>query len=112
MSGDGSSSSNRVLVTAATGKAGFEICLALVDEGFDVHGTTAGSEKGGGAEKLRSIGVTPVVGDRATDFFESARRKRSRKALLLPHRSPVGREAERRPRIRTGEADGRRRRRR
>jgi len=51
---------NKVLVTASTGKCGFKCCLALKDEGFQVFGTTRSVT---GAEKLKSIGVTPLVGN-------------------------------------------------
>ena len=33
-------SKGKVLVLCATGKAGFNVCKALLDEGFEVHGTT------------------------------------------------------------------------
>ena len=48
----------KVLVTCATGKAGFECCKALVDAGFDVYGCTR-SEAGG--KKLAEINVRPVL---------------------------------------------------
>ena len=64
--GTGSRSNNKVLVTAATGKAGYKICLALVDAGFDVYGTTRSASTG--ADKLKVIGVTPVIGDYTTEL--------------------------------------------
>lgn len=48
----------KVLVTCATGKAGFECCRALVDAGFEVYGTTRNYD---GATKLMSIGAKPVI---------------------------------------------------
>ena len=47
-----------VLVTCATGKAGFGVCQALVDAGYDVYGTTRSTAN---AKKLAGIGVTPVM---------------------------------------------------
>lgn len=81
---------NKVLVTCATGKAGFECCKALVDAGFDVHGTTRNAK---GAKKLADICVKPVMCDYTceipkalaesgakrllfiTDFFKAAKQK-------------------------------------
>ena len=54
--GTGSRSNNKVLVTAATGKAGYKICLALVDAGFDVYGTTRSASTG--ADKLTVMVIT------------------------------------------------------
>ena len=47
-----------ILVTCATGKAGFECCKALVDDGFDVYGCTRNAA---GGKKLAAINVKPVV---------------------------------------------------
>ena len=52
-------SNNKVLVTAATGKAGLQSCMALKDQGFEIFGTTRSES---GAEKLKKIGVTPLIG--------------------------------------------------
>lgn len=48
----------KVLVLCATGKVGRNLCLALVEAGFDVYGTTRSQ-----GEYLSSIGVTPVIAD-------------------------------------------------
>ena len=47
-----------VLVLCATGKAGTGVCRALVDEGFEVYGTTRSAS---GAAKLTAIGVKPIT---------------------------------------------------
>jgi uncharacterized protein YbjT (DUF2867 family) len=48
----------KVLVLCATGKAGRNVCRALIDAGFQVYGTTRSNTK-----KLSDIGVTPVLCD-------------------------------------------------
>lgn len=45
-----------VLVLNATGKAGRNVCRALIEAGFDVHGNTRSS-----TGLLESMGVKPVV---------------------------------------------------
>ena len=47
-----------MLVLCATGKVGRHVCLALVQAGFDVYGTTRS-----GSDDLSSIGATPVIAD-------------------------------------------------
>jgi uncharacterized protein YbjT (DUF2867 family) len=49
---------NKVLVLCATGKAGRNVCRALKDAGFQVHGTTRANTK-----KLSDQGVIPVLCD-------------------------------------------------
>ena len=58
---------NKVLVTAATGKCGFQSCQALVKEGFEVFGTTRSTE---GGDRLKTIGVTPIVKNYVTNLSE------------------------------------------
>ena len=53
----------KVLVLCATGKAGFNVCKALVDEGFEVHGTTRSDR---GSEALLKIGVTAHIANYTT----------------------------------------------
>lgn len=48
----------KVLVLCATGKAGGNVCRALVEAGFQVYGTTRSN-----AQKLSEQGVTPVLCD-------------------------------------------------
>mmetsp|Transcript_27198 Transcript_27198/g.54398 ORF Transcript_27198/g.54398 Transcript_27198/m.54398 type:complete len:308 (-) Transcript_27198:173-1096(-) len=72
--------SNKVLVTAATGKAGFKSCLALIDEGFEVYGTTRSSS---GAEKLTAAGIKPIVGDYVTDISRCLDESGAKKLLFL-----------------------------
>lgn len=76
-------SKKKVLVNAATGKFGYDACLALVKEGFDVFGTTRSAT--GGAEKLTAIGATPVVGDytSADDFARFLDETGATKLLLI-----------------------------
>lgn len=71
---------NKVLVACATGKCGFQSCLALVKEGYDVYGTTRSPS---GAEKLKSIGVTPIVGDYSTDLSECIAKSGGAKKLFF-----------------------------
>jgi len=49
---------SKVLVLCATGKAGRNVCRALIDAGFQVYGTTRSN-----AKKLSDQGVTPVLSD-------------------------------------------------
>jgi len=71
---------DKVLVACATGKCGFQSCLALIKEGYDVYGTTRSES---GAEKLKSIGVTPIVGDYATDLSQCIAKSGGAKKLLF-----------------------------
>lgn len=50
----------RVFVAGASGAVGLPLCQLLIDEGFEVYGTTRKTET---AKLLSSIGVKPVVVD-------------------------------------------------
>lgn len=91
---------NRVLVLCATGKAGRNVCRALVEAGFDVYGTTRSA-----SGSLAALGATPVLAnytqrpdlDRAfaesqakkvfviTDYFGAAGRSIDREVLQGKH---------------------------
>lgn len=80
MSNDTTNNSNKVLVACATGKCGFQSCLALIKEGYEVYGTTRSES---GAEKLKSIGVTPIVGDYSTDLSDCIAKSGGAKKLFF-----------------------------
>ena len=46
----------KVLVLNATGKAGGNVCRALIESGFDVYGTTRANKK-----SLADKGIKPVL---------------------------------------------------
>ena len=48
----------KVLVLCATGKAGRNVCRALIEAGFQVYGTTRSN-----TQKLSDLAVTPVLSD-------------------------------------------------
>ena len=50
----------KVFVTGATGYVGSAVCRALKNQGHEVNGLTSKPEK---ADLLRSLDITPVVGD-------------------------------------------------
>jgi uncharacterized protein YbjT (DUF2867 family) len=70
----------RVLVLCATGKVGRNVCLALVQAGFDVYGTTRSQ-----SPYLASIGVTPVVADytKRSDLDRAFSETQARKVFVL-----------------------------
>ena len=55
-----SQSNNRVLVAGASGAIGRRLCRLLIDDGWNVIGTTRSTER---AAALRAIGATPVIVD-------------------------------------------------
>lgn len=55
-----SSSSRRVFVAGAGGAIGQVLCPLLIQDGWNVTGTTRSPER---ADRLRALGVTPVVVD-------------------------------------------------
>jgi uncharacterized protein YbjT (DUF2867 family) len=71
---------DRVLVLCATGKAGRNVCLALVEAGFDVYGTTRSAPG-----PLAALGVTPVLADytRRDDLDRALVESNARKIFVL-----------------------------
>ena len=69
-----------VLVTCATGKAGFEISRALVDSGFEVYGTTRNSS---GAAKLSAIGVKPVIANYTSEVPKALQESGAKTLLFI-----------------------------
>jgi nucleoside-diphosphate-sugar epimerase len=61
-----SSSDNTIFLAGASGAIGKRLCLLLVDDGWQVYGTTRSEKK---ASKLRGIGIQPIV----VDVFDSGR---------------------------------------
>ena len=53
-------SNNRVFVAGASGAIGRRLCRLLIEDGWNVIGTTRSTER---AAALRAIGVTPVIVD-------------------------------------------------
>jgi len=85
-----------VLVLCATGKVGRHVCLALVQAGFDVYGTTRS-----GSDDLSSIGATPVIADytKRSDLDRAFAETGARKVFVitdyfLAARKSVDREVE------------------
>ncbi len=70
---------DKVLVTCATGKAGFEVCRALVDAGFEVYGTTRSAA---GGAKLSAIGAKPVIANYASELPKALQESGAKKLVF------------------------------
>lgn len=71
---------DQVLVTCATGKAGFECCRALVDAGFEVYGTTRNSS---GATKLSTVGAKPVICNYCSELPKALQESGAKRLLFI-----------------------------
>lgn len=71
---------NKVLVTCATGKAGYNTCLALAQAGFEVFGTTRTEASGA---RLAKIGVIPTVCDYTKDLDRALAETGAKKMIFI-----------------------------
>ena len=73
-------SAEKILVLCATGKVGRNVCLALVQAGFDVYGTTRSRSAG-----LVSSGATAVVADytKRSDLDRAFADTKAKKVFVL-----------------------------
>lgn len=71
---------DKVLVTCATGKAGLECARALVDQGFEVYGTTRTAANG---KKISAVGAKPVVANYVSELPKALQESGASKLLFI-----------------------------